>query len=318
MWSNDARELAVFLALFSGIWPYLKQLCTMFLWIAPTKWVSVSKRETMLIRLDILGKWSFVDIFTLIMSLVGFRIMVKSPSGGIFEFVDLLEFDGGLYSLDLVVIPCWGLYANMIAQIISQISSHFVIYYHRKIVSDCLKDGEVELSREGEKGNSALCRHSFDTIGSKRSTFRKGVNVGVLGVASSILVLYTLGFFYTNFSIEALGILGVLMEVGESAEKAETKYNAISIVTTIVGQAKMTGLTSDFVGLWALCLVFLFTVFCVPLLLIMLYIYRWLVPMNKKSRQRNFLIVETLSAWQYSEVFILSIVIAAWQLGPIR
>ena len=36
--------------------------------------------------------------------------------------------------IDLVVIPMWGLYANMIAQLISQISSHFIIHYHRHIV----------------------------------------------------------------------------------------------------------------------------------------------------------------------------------------
>ena len=46
--------------------------------------------------------------------------------------MDFLPED--LYSIELLVIPKWGLYANMTAQLISQLSSHFIIHYHRRIV----------------------------------------------------------------------------------------------------------------------------------------------------------------------------------------
>jgi hypothetical protein len=39
--------------------------------------------------------------------------------------------------------------------------------------------------------------------------------------------------------------------------------------------------------------------------------------MDKKQRQRNLVVNEILSAWQYMEVFVLSVVIAAWQLGGV-
>lgn len=35
----------------------------------------------------------------------------------------------------MMVVPLWGLYANMIAQLTSQITSHVIIYYHRRIVT---------------------------------------------------------------------------------------------------------------------------------------------------------------------------------------
>jgi len=39
--------------------------------------------------------------------------------------------------------------------------------------------------------------------------------------------------------------------------------------------------------------------------------------MTKKQRLRNTVLNEILSAWQYMEVYVLSIVIAAWQLGGV-
>ena len=44
-----------------------------------------------------------------------------------------------LYAFDILVDPMWGLYANLIAQLISQISSHFIIHYHRSIVHEATK-----------------------------------------------------------------------------------------------------------------------------------------------------------------------------------
>ena len=46
------------------------------------------------------------------------------------------------YSIDLLVVPKWGLYANLMAQIISQLSSHFIIFYHRRIVQAAANDEE--------------------------------------------------------------------------------------------------------------------------------------------------------------------------------
>ena len=60
MWESGAKELAVIVAIFSGVWPYTKQLVTFFLWFCPTQFVSVSRRGSTLQWLDTLGKWSFI------------------------------------------------------------------------------------------------------------------------------------------------------------------------------------------------------------------------------------------------------------------
>jgi uncharacterized paraquat-inducible protein A len=71
------RGLAMIIFLLSFVWPYSKQLIVFGLWFAPPSTVSVSKRGSILLWLDILGKWSIVDIFVLVLVLVGFRLSIQ-------------------------------------------------------------------------------------------------------------------------------------------------------------------------------------------------------------------------------------------------
>jgi Uncharacterized paraquat-inducible protein A len=308
MWQNGAKELAVFIAIFSGIWPYTKQTISFFLWFAPTKWVSVQKRGSILLWLDALGKWSFVDIFVLIMSLVGFRIVVESP--------ELPLLSTQIYSIDLLVIPKWGLYANMIAQLVSQISSHFIIYYHRKIVNGCLKNDAA--AESSSSGKVALCNHSFRVIGSKKGTPQRFFSIAIVLLALIVVAILVTGCILDIFTIESFGLIGVAIEAGQNFESAIESFSFFDILKVIVNQAIFTGVTSDYIGLGSLSVIFVWTVLVVPLLQIILMLHRWFSPMTAKQRHFNFVSVETLMAWQYSEVFILSVIIGAWQLGPIR
>jgi len=97
IWNAGGKELAIFILLFSGVWPYTKQLVTLALWFIPPGRVSVSKRGTIFLWLDALAKWSMVDIFVLVITVAGFRVSVQSPDKG------FLPPD--FYSLDLLVIP---------------------------------------------------------------------------------------------------------------------------------------------------------------------------------------------------------------------
>jgi hypothetical protein len=49
--------------LFSGVWPYLKQILTLALWILPPRFVSISLRGSILLWLDTLAKWSMIGTF---------------------------------------------------------------------------------------------------------------------------------------------------------------------------------------------------------------------------------------------------------------
>ena len=95
-WVAGARELAVLIALFSGVWPYTKQLTILFLWMSSPSCVSMERRGSIFQWLDTLGKWSMIDIFVLVMSLVAFQIDVSSP---VYDYLP-----EGFYGLKLTVV----------------------------------------------------------------------------------------------------------------------------------------------------------------------------------------------------------------------
>jgi uncharacterized paraquat-inducible protein A len=73
IWNAGGRELAVMILIFSGIWPYTKQLMTLALWFLPPTSLSISRRGSILLWLDWLAKWSMIDIFVLVISIAAFR-----------------------------------------------------------------------------------------------------------------------------------------------------------------------------------------------------------------------------------------------------
>jgi hypothetical protein len=73
IWNAGGKALAVMILIFSGIWPYTKQLITLVLWFLPPSVVSISRRGSTLLWLDWLAKWSMVDIFVLVISIAAFR-----------------------------------------------------------------------------------------------------------------------------------------------------------------------------------------------------------------------------------------------------
>jgi len=277
--------------------------------------VSVSRRGSILVWLDVLAKWSMVDIFALVVSLAAFRIQILSPNR------DFLP--EGFYEAHLILIPVWGLYANMLAQLISQISSHFIIHYHRRIISQATKQMIQETYQEQQSNQSIpekLCYHSFARPHrgeSDRLAVRRYMNGLLIFTAFILSLLLILGCIFPSFVLEMFGLLGVAIELGQDFEPAVSNYTVFSILNLIMDQARFLDMARDYIGLGTLSAVTTLCVLIVPLVQTCALLVQWLYPMTEKFRGRLTVFVEILQAWQYVEVYIISVAIASWQLAPI-
>ena len=65
MISAGVYPLALMIGIFSGIWPYLKLYIIAWCWFIPPVVLSPARRGMLLTSLDILGKWSFIDMYVL-------------------------------------------------------------------------------------------------------------------------------------------------------------------------------------------------------------------------------------------------------------
>lgn len=307
--------------IFSGIWPYTKCVTTMFLWFAPPRICPVDRRDNILLWLDALAKWSFVDIFILVMTLAAFRVSVQSPN--------VAFLPDSFYSLDLLVIPKWGLYANMIAQLISQISSHFIIHFHRSAVTKAKQemdepstpktlaeeDDTADLSEASEDVEERLCEHHFERPHrgeDEKLVVRSYVAPIFMFMTASIICLVIAGCSVPSYGVNILGLVGLLVESGREFSQAVFAYNLFDTLKLLFDQASFTGSPRDYIGLGSLSIVLLTTVLVVPLVQSAVLTYLWFKPMAAKQRFRTMVALEVLSAWQYAEVFLISVVVASW------
>jgi len=330
VWESGGYTLAILMMVFSMIWPYTKQLITLTLWFLPPSKLSISTRGTYFIWLDKLAKWSMIDIFIIVICVAGFRVSVKSP-----EFDFLTE---NFYSFDILVVPMWGLYSNMTAQLVSQVSSHYIIYYQRRIVkkaTETLKkdpESEQECERAQPQASESkpeagshqekiiLKAHSFSDpylASNEKLTIKNWVGYAIIVLSVCMSVLLIVGSFIPSFSIEILGIIGVAVESGQNFEDAITRHSLSSIVGMLFDEARFVDQTGDYIGIGVLgCLVFA-TVMVVPILQVLGLIYQWFVPLTQNGRRRLSVVNEVLAAWQYVEVYLIALFIGSWQLGPV-
>ena len=279
------------------------------------------------------------------------------------------------YSVDLLVVPLWGLYANMIAQLLSQVSSHFMIHYHRQVVHCAtvaffspskpgLKSEETKQVTAEENGNgkppkdaiptplnhdgdtddkgvindgygtgpgsivcvanqwvvlsdgsssSPLHEHQFSAPqlgGSEHVVVRSRVNIFISFLVVCVTILVIVGCIVRSFSLDILGIVGIAIEFGQDFDQATTYHSVLSVIKMLLEQASFLDVGRYYVGLGTLYLLVLVTVMIVPILQSMALLYQWLRPMSLINRTRLLIVIETLQAWQYSEVYLLSIFVA--------
>jgi hypothetical protein len=119
MWQAEVYFLAALIAFFSGAWPYIKLVLMLVGWFAPVKLLSVDRRESLLIILDALGKWSLIDFFVMVLFLCAFYIQL---------------WIGNIMLVDVTVMPKWGFYSFLLATMISLGLGHVILACHRLIV----------------------------------------------------------------------------------------------------------------------------------------------------------------------------------------
>lgn len=335
LWHAGGEELAALILLFSGIWPYTKQLITLALWFLPPSVVSVSRRGQFLLWLDLLAKWSMIDIFVLLITVAGFRLGGKSPD---YSFLPV-EF----WDIQLIVVPMWGLYANMIAQLMSQISSHFIVMYHRRILRygkevyterhhPTATKQQLAIEQQDvttllspdvpeEEKKDQLCRHAFirPHKAEEAKLVPRHVINGFLPICSvGLCVLLVFACIWPSLNLEAYGVIGLGIEFGNKftveAKRSESIFSKAKI---LVEQAKYLDELRHYIGNGFLAFLFLTTLLVVPIMSLGTLMFLWLVPTTRKQKNKCAIALEILQAWQYVEVYMLGIIIESWQLGSI-
>ncbi|KAL3918626.1 MAG: hypothetical protein SGILL_004146 [Bacillariaceae sp.] len=160
-YNNGGAEMVILVWIFTGIWPYVKLLLSLFAWMAPTKYLGVKRRGDVLVWIDALAKLSVVDIFTMLLGVAVILVFIGGPDKSITS-------DGVYYALKAIVIPKAGCYCLLIAQRLSRVSSRFLLENHDNVVNQATieleKECDMSISqiRVGESAEGDWSRESIE------------------------------------------------------------------------------------------------------------------------------------------------------------
>mmetsp|Transcript_16078 Transcript_16078/g.37271 ORF Transcript_16078/g.37271 Transcript_16078/m.37271 type:complete len:2258 (+) Transcript_16078:270-7043(+) len=289
-YENGGAEMIILLWICTGVWPYVKLILSLAIWMTPPKYLSVKRRRTLLLWIDALARLSVIDIFTLI---IGFAILLVFIGGRDMS----INEDEMYYSLKAIVVPKAGCYCIIVAQRMSRVSSQFFLEYHGRVVERATlirknKEGDLSVSsvlidehsrfdnssqvnmpsRHVTTTNNNNCENSQPDLGTAEQLSRiptdlsfftitswKAYSWGLLGAifaGMTILIVFIIGLVFVPaiaFDISTIG--GITLESELTYEEAASEYGVFLVLSGILLKARFVLKTkADYVGLGLLLL----------------------------------------------------------------
>jgi len=131
-YNNGGVEVAILLFLFTGVW-LLKLFTSFVLWFLPPQRLSVCRRGTILLWLDVFAKLSLPDIFMMLLAIGALMVFI----GGVDE---TFVMDGDFFSAKLIVVPGAGFYCIIMGQRITRVTSRYLLDCHHEIVKSATQE----------------------------------------------------------------------------------------------------------------------------------------------------------------------------------
>jgi len=264
----------------------------MMSWIIPVHVLSEKRRELLLMGLDMLGKWSLIDTYVLILMLVAFQFHVQTGP--------LPNTNPPQYGIaDVFVQPHIGFYSFLAATAMSLILSHIILALHNYALDkDSWKDSKDE--------RKALWEHAFPADDKPKLAIFKRYLV-VIGLLATLgLIGYGAAIF--SFAFDFKGAAGWLLIL--TGQNPKTSYSVVSLGLAIPGAAP----PSSLFGVRCIQITFFIFTLAVPLSHLLTVLFLWVTPMKHRTQKRLFVVTEVLNAWSALDVFVVAIIAAVLEI----
>jgi len=276
LWNTGSYPLAIFIVLTSISWPFVKLGLSLFSWVTP--FTNVKRRERLLEVIDMLGKWSFVDIFVLLIIMVAFRSNLELGFGVV---------------LEIVIVPRWGLYGFVAASMLSILGTHKILFFHRRLQYHN-EDGSVkDIITETDQLYSSP----------EKDTLAKETKVSIPVILA--LLISSCALLIAAFAID-------IYEV--TAERPEGTTSEAYSILRVGLDLPPSALEPNSIGTRWIQLMFFLFLLAFPMCNVLLFGTLYLYPMTKALRERVFLLAEISFSWTCVEVFMGSAIFSVLQI----
>lgn len=312
MWEAEVYPLSILVAFFSGAWPYIKLAAMFVCWVLPTSALPLRHRDSVLRWLDILGKWSLLDTYVMVMMMVAFNFNLIVAPG-----IEVIVY----------VVPNWGFYGFLLATMTSLGLGHLVLACHRlisepkvpfdDITTEAIMNHTftVEISQKSVELSSFSTDETMSSEGHKldgRVWKQRQLSFTPFGKAfifflfvASILSMIV-GTFMNTFQFEFKGLTGYLMDPDDRV----MPYGLVSIGKVL---PEASGSPKDFGIRWIQASYFAFGL-GMPLAFLVALLLLWVTPLTLRIQKFCVVMTEVLNAWNALDVFVISIVAAIMEI----
>lgn len=271
MWTSGDYSLSILVAVFSGIWPYLKIVIMLGCMLTPPSYMSASKRERVIMFIDAFGKWSNLDSFVMTMMMCAFHISLSPSSQSV------IPFDNRVL-IDVFVDQEYGFSVFLIASCMSLVLCHVILHVHR-----------VSVTPRRQLSHSQGQRYSLRSMCSP-----------ICGIALSLLLplvfcLVGAGVYFDSFDFTFSGAVGVLYKfIGVDPSES---YSILSVGLGLPSKTYHPS-TPDIPMLQAAWLTFAVGL---PMLHLVALFVLFFMPLSYKTQRSLFHAVEVIGAWSSLE-----------------
>ena len=292
MWVAGSHILSALVAVFSGIWPYLKLILMLISFFLPTSILSHKRREKILIILDATGKFSILDSYVMMMMLVAFHFHVEIP-----VTEQSQAQDGAI--VNLFVYAAYGFVTLILGTLISLCLSHIITHLHRNL-------DEHPDQNKGEKAENYRSIMSFAKVKCiKDVPFRVFIS-SLLFITLSLVIA---GSITTCFSFYFHGLAGYALDLLNNSNHRE--YSIIQLGTDVRRSYENPN-ASEVIFTQV---IYFLTALAIPLAFLLNLIILWFIPMSRKAQKFLYSIAEILNAWSCIDVFVIALIAGVVQIG---
>ena len=292
MWKAKTYALSIMVAVFSGIWPYVKLLLMLILFVLPSSILNKRQRAKYLRRLDATGKWSILDSYVMTLMLVAFHFHIEFPVEKPSE-----AKDGSI--VDVFVYAAYGFVTLITGTIISLCLSHILTHLDRNL-------NEHPDQNKGKRAESFTALISFAE--------NKYLGERKFRLLISVLLFVTLSLFFvgsltTSFSFYFHGLAGYALDLFDISDHRD--YSVLDLGFQV---PKSYENPNDSVIIFTQTVYFI-TVFIMPVAMQLNVIFLWFVPLPRKIQKILYSIAEVLNAWSCLDVFVFAVIAAILEIG---
>lgn len=324
-WNSGAWPLAVLIAVASCMWPITKNLVLLFLWFAPTTIVKAERRRFILEVLDMLGKWSFLDVFVIVITLAALSTYVVGA-----YYANLSFLDDDIFITDVNVTPESGLTLLAFVAALSLLVNHLVMFYHDKVAesnqrSEDRANGYDDIARMIPKRvNRKISIMNYEFTGLTRSGATRVVHPVaakcIVGMLVLSLVLIVVGIIVPLITFELRGLIGILLEeISANSTRLDGQQLNVKTYSVIsMGQKLSTSPTStpfEVLSLFFFKVMYAIAVYVGPIILVLIMGALFVFPVNMNTGKSLFFWTKIASYWAGLEIWMVAMILTILEIS---